>query len=69
MNLEIMAITLDAAGKIILGITVLAVHWHVLKEHKIDRDVLRQMKKEKVIGIFGIVLLISGYLLEVFIKI
>lgn len=56
-------LTLDTLGKVMLGITVLMVHWHVLKEQKIDVDVLRTMKREQVLGVLGILLIISGSIL------
>jgi len=57
-------LTLDTLGKVLLGITVLMVHWHVLKEHKIDTDVLCTMKKEQALGVSGILLIIAGYILQ-----
>jgi len=57
-------LTLDTLGKIMLGITVLMVHWHVLKEHKIDADVLRAMKRERALALLAILLIIAGYVLQ-----
>lgn len=56
-------LTLDTLGKVLLGIIVLMVHWHILKEHKIDADVLRTMKREQILGILGILLIIGGSIL------
>ncbi len=64
MYLSNIGLTIDTAGKILLGITVLMVHWHVLKEHKIDADVIRTMKREQILGVSGILLIIAGYLLQ-----
>lgn len=68
MNWFEIGLTLDVLGKILLGLTVLIVHSHVLKEHKIDTDVLRSMKKEQILGITGIILIIIGYFLQLFSK-
>ncbi|MCP6718166.1 MAG: hypothetical protein KJI70_01285 [Patescibacteria group bacterium] len=57
-------LTLDVLGKILLGITVLTVHQHVLKEHRIDADVLLSMKREQFLGSLGILLIIVGYVLQ-----
>jgi len=57
-------LTLDTLGKVLLGFTVLMVHWHVSKEHKIDKDVLRSMRQERILGIFGILLIVVGYILQ-----
>lgn len=64
MNWFNLGLTLDTLGKVLLGITVLMVHWHVLKEHKIDKDVLRAMKKERLMGVSGILLIVLGYVLQ-----
>ncbi len=57
-------LTLDTLGKILLGLTVLSVHKHVIKEHKIDADVLLSMKREQFLGSLGILLIIVGYVLQ-----
>ena len=64
MNLFNLGLTLDTLGKVLLGITVLMVHRYVLKEHKIDGDVLRGMKREQAFGILGILLIVVGYILQ-----
>lgn len=64
MNWFNIGLTLDTLGKVLLGITVLMVHWHVLKEHKIDADVLRTMKREQILGASAILLIIVGYILQ-----
>ncbi len=69
MDLLFFAHTLDVLGKILLGVTVLGVHWHVVKEHKIDSDVLRSMKKERIFGILGITLIVASYLIILFLKV
>lgn len=51
-------------GKVILGFAVLRVHMIILREHKIDGAVLRSMKREQMITIFGILLIIFGFFLE-----
>lgn len=64
MNLFNLGLTLDTLGKVLLGITVLMVHSYVLKEHKIDTDVLRGMKREQILGILGILSIVIGYILQ-----
>lgn len=64
MNWFNVGLTLDVLGKILLGVTVLSVHQHVLKEHKIDADVLLSMKREQTLGLFGILLIVAGYILQ-----
>ena len=57
-------ITLGTFGKLILGIAVLRVHAHIIREHKIDSDVISAMKRERYITIFGIFCILVGYILE-----
>lgn len=64
MNWFNIGLTLDTIGKILLGLTVLMVHWHVLKEHRIDRDVLLSMKREQFLAVLAIILIIIGYILQ-----
>lgn len=66
--MEILASTLDIIGKIMVAYTALAVHHRVQKEQKIDAPVFQAMKWEKVSGVAGIILMILGYLLHLFIK-
>lgn len=63
--MENIAFTLDIIGKIMIAYTALAVHWHVRKEHKIDKAVLSAMKREKAIGMAGILFMIAGYIVHI----
>lgn len=64
MNGFNVGLTIDTLGKIMLGITVLKVHRHVLKEHKIDTEVLGAMRGEQTLGALGILFIIAGYILQ-----
>lgn len=64
MSLAILGLTLDFVGKALIGLTVLMVHRRLMKEHKIDVRVIRELKKEQLIGTAGIALIVVGYLLE-----
>lgn len=66
MNLLLWGITLGTVGKLILGIAVLRVHIHILHEHKIDNVVLKSLKREQIVTIVGLLLIVFGYLLEIF---
>lgn len=63
--MEFIGETLQVAGEIIIGITAIMVHRRVWKEHRIDNRVYEEMKREQFIGIIGIVLLITGYLIKI----
>lgn len=62
----LLGLTLGTLGKIILGVAVLRVHIIIMKEHKIDSAVLKLMKTERVVTIFGLLLIVLGYCIEVF---
>lgn len=65
MNLFIIGSTFDVLGKILIGLAVLFVHGHILKEHKINKDVLKQMKHEKLLVILGIISILIGYVFHI----
>lgn len=69
MNYNAIGFLLTTAGEILLGAMVLIIHWHILKEHKIDTDVLRQMKQEQFLGFFAIISIVIGFLLQISFKI
>lgn len=65
--MENLAFTLDLIGKIMVAYTALAVHGRVRREQKIDAVVFRAMKKEKIVGITGIVFMVFGYIIHIII--
>lgn len=65
MNLLFWGLTLGVAGKIMLGLAVVLVHGKIVHEHRIDKVVLHEMKRERNIAVVGILLMIIGYLLEI----
>jgi hypothetical protein len=64
MDLLYIGMTASIIGEVFIGLAVLNVHRHIIKEHKIDRRVFKAMKREKVIAMFGIILMIAGYLIQ-----
>lgn len=58
-------LTLSFVGKVLLGVTVINVHAHIIKEHRIDMDVLKEMKRERKLGVVAVFLIMVGYLLEI----
>ena len=61
----ILGLSLSTVGKVLLGIAVIRVHGHVIREHKIDMDVLSAMRRERHIGLFAILLILTGFVIEV----
>ncbi len=66
--MDIFASTLDIIGKVIIAYTALAVHGRVREEQKIDASVFHIMKRERIVGIIGIVFMVLGYLIHLSIK-
>lgn len=64
MNLLLLGLTVGTVGKITLGIAVMRVHMGILHEHKIDGIVLRSIKRERLVTLFGLALIVVGYILE-----
>lgn len=67
IDLIFWAITLDVVGKVILGASVISVHWKIVKEHRVDAPVLKEMHREHTLAIFGICLILTAYVLELII--
>jgi len=63
--METLALTLDIIGKVMIAYTALAVHSRVRKEAKIDTSVFRAMKREKNMGIMGIIFMVAGYIIHI----
>ncbi len=62
--MEVVGATLELIGTVMIAYTILAVHYRVRQEHKIDEVVFRQMRREQAAGITGIVLIIAGFILQ-----
>lgn len=59
-----LAITFGFIGKTLLGITVINVHSHIVKEHRIDIEVLTEMRKERIYGLLGVFFIAAEYIFE-----
>jgi len=64
MVLSVIGFTFDVVGKVLLGISVYLVHSRVTREMKINKKVLREMKRERSLALIGLVLIIIGYLMQ-----
>lgn len=61
----LLSATLTLFGDLLIAIVVLNVHGHIAKEKKIDKDVVHALNHEKKYVIFGILMVLTGYALEV----
>ncbi|MFC1731916.1 hypothetical protein ACFL6I_16480 [candidate division KSB1 bacterium] len=64
LDLIFWALTFDVLGKILLGFSVILVHSKIVEEHRVDKIVLTEMRKERSLALFGIFLMLVGYALE-----
>jgi len=64
--MEFIGFTLDVLGKIMVAYTAIMVHFRFWKEHKIDEVVFTEMRRERIVGIIGIVFIIFGYAMQAF---
>ena len=61
------ALTLTMIGTVFVAYAALRVHHRVLGEHKIDQKVLKTMRIEQIVGWIGVLMIIAGYIVAVFI--
>jgi len=64
MYLSLIGFSLLTLGEIMIGYTVIKVHGRVVKEQKIDGQVVSEMSKERKIAISGIVFIVIGFLMQ-----
>ena len=62
--LDIISLSLEFIGNVIIALTVLRVHQRFLDERKFDRKVIRTMKREQLVAFAGVACLATGFLLR-----
>lgn len=62
--MSIIGLTFEMLGSILIGIAVLLVHRRIMKEHKIDRKVIQEIKEEQLLAGVGIAFIVIGYVLQ-----
>jgi hypothetical protein len=60
--MALLSSTLELFGTLSIAFAALKVHHRVLNEHSIDQKVIKEMRLEQIAGIFGVILLITGYI-------
>lgn len=63
--MEFIGDTLQVLGEVMIGITAIMVHRRVWKEHRINLVVYKEMQREHIVGILGIILLVAGYFIQI----
>lgn len=65
MTLLFWGLTISTLGKVLLAAGVLMAHHTLAEEHRIDVKVLRTFKTEQWLTAIGVLLILSGYTLEI----
>lgn len=66
MNILFWGLTIGTIGKVLLAVGVIIAHSGIVKEQRIDSAVLRNFRIEHSITVFGIILIIIGYMMEIY---
>lgn len=66
MNLLFWGLTIGVIGKILLAAGVIIAHTELAHEKKIDTQVLKSFRLELVLTIVGLILIVVGYLMEIY---
>ena len=62
--MEFIGQTVQVIGEVMIGLTAIMVHRRVWKEHRINPVVYKEMQREQIIGVLGIVFLVGGYFMQ-----
>ncbi|HCC23025.1 TPA: hypothetical protein DF272_02490 [Candidatus Falkowbacteria bacterium] len=66
MDLSTIGFTLQTLGEVIIALTVLSVHRRLRHERKIDKKVSESVETEQIFGVMSIILIIVGFILQVY---
>ena len=58
------SLTLEFVGTMLIGIAVLRVHMRLRKEHRIDKKVLKTIKREQRLTKLGLILITLGFIIN-----
>lgn len=65
MNLLFWGLTFGTIGKVMLALAVLHMHHTLVREHRVDKFVILSYKQERILTFFGVVLIVTGYVMEI----
>lgn len=66
MNFLFWGLTISVIGKVLLAAGVLIAHSGIAHEMRIDNAVLKSFKVERILTLTGIILIVLGYLMEIY---
>lgn len=61
---QLVGLTLEMIGTVLIAIAVYTIHGRVMREGKIDRAIVRAMRRERSLVPLGIFLTVLGFLLQ-----
>lgn len=65
MTLPLLAKLFHTIGTIFIAYAALRVHHRMLAEQKVDRTVLKEMRREQFAGIIGVLLIVISFVIDV----
>lgn len=65
MNLLFWGMTISTVGKVMLASGVIIAHSELAHERRVDNEVLRSFRIEKILTVTGLILIVSGYFMEI----
>ncbi len=66
MNILFWGLTIGMLGKVMLAAGVILAHTGIAHERKIDAKVLSYFKIERELTILGLILIMTGYFMEIY---
>ena len=66
MSILFWALTISVTGKIMLAAGVIMAHTTLAHEHRVDARVIKSFRTEHTITLFGILLIVVGYFMELY---
>ncbi len=66
MNILFWGITFGVFGKVLVVLAVLHMHHSLIKEHRIDKQVILTYHQERFLTFIGLILIVTGYIMEVY---
>ena len=66
MNFLFWGLTIGMIGKVMVAVGVIVAHSKIAHERKIDQQVLRSFRIEMALTVTGLLLILGGYVMEIY---
>jgi hypothetical protein len=64
--IEVITRTVEVVGEVLVAYTVIRVHSRLVKEHRIDKQVIAEIVREQTFAKIGILLIVLAYFMDIF---